>query len=276
MDYWLRAIAEHWRESGIETTLVYGPRVRVDADLAVLHVDLTVVPGEYTDYINRYPRAINAGVRDISKRQISAHLVGRGDRYGGPVIVKTDRNALGAREWHYAKWGVLRPRAGNLVENYADFAKEAYRIANRWRRHGSPRAFRDYPVFSSIGDVPEAIWADPELVVERFLPERRGEYYCVRTWLFLGDRERHTIFFSRGPVVKSTNIVDSERLSEVPEDLRRLRQDLKFDFGKFDYAMVEGRVVLYDANRTPMIGAFPRERYLPIAQSLAGGIKAFL
>jgi len=276
MDYWLRAIAEDWRQSGIEIKLLYGPQARADADLAVLHVDLTVIPTEYMDHVSRYPRAINASVRDISKRRISSHLLRRGDRHDGPVIVKTDRNALGGREWHFAKRGLLRPRPRDLVGNYTDFAKEAYRIAKRWRRHGSPRAFRDYPVFGSTGDVPEAVWGDPEFVVERFLPERQGEYYCVRTWLFLGDRERHAIFFSRSPIVKSTNVVDFERLSEVPEDLQRLRKDLKFDFGKFDYAMVEGRVVLYDANRTPAIGAFPRERYVPIAQSLAGGIKAFL
>ena len=40
--------------------------------------------------------------------------------------------------------------------------------------------------------------------------------------------------------------------------------------------MVNGRPVLFDANRTPGIGHFSKERYLPIAQSLAGGIDSFL
>src|SRR5258706_4304931 len=276
MDYWLRAIAEDWRESGMETDLLYGPQARADADLVILHVDLTVIPDKYLDHVSRYPRAIHAGFRDISKRRISSHLLRRGDSYDGPVIIKTDRNDRGSREWHFAKRRLLSSRARDLVKNSAGFAKEAYRIAKHWRRHGSPRAFRNYPVFESIWDVPEAVWGNPELVVERFQSERRGEYYCVRTWLFLGDRERHAIFFSRTPIIKSTNVVDFERLAEVPEELQRLRKDLKFDFGKFDYAMVDGRAVLYDANRTPTIGAFPRERYVPIAQSLAGGIKAFL
>ena len=74
----------------------------------------------------------------------------------------------------------------------------------------------------------------------------------------------------------TTLIVDFERLTEVPEELRQIRRDLKFDFGKFDYTMVDGRPVLFDANRTPTIGDFPKERYLPLAQTLARGIGAFV
>ncbi len=269
-NYWLRAISESWRSNGSELEIVYGPRARADADLAILHVDMTTVPGAYLDHASRYPRVINGQVHDISKRLISAQLLRRGDPHDGPVIIKMNRNAGGGPERILAKRGLLR------TGSFSAFAMEAYGMARHWLRHGSRRAFRNYPIFASAGEVPESVWNDPELVVERFLPERRGEYYCVRTWLFFGDRDRHAIFFSRTPVVKSTNVVDFERLSEVPQELQQLRKNLKFEFGKFDYAMVDGRVVLYDANRTPMIGAFPPERYLPIAQSLAGGIKSFL
>ena len=37
----------------------------------------------------------------------------------------------------------------------------------------------------------------------------------------------------------------------VPEELRQTRRQLGFDYGKFDYGVVNGEVVLYDANRTP-------------------------
>jgi hypothetical protein len=158
----------------------------------------------------------------------------------------------------------------------AAFAGEVRRIARRWWRYGSTKAFHDYPVFDSLEEVPAKVWDDNDLVVEKFLPERRGENYCVRTWLFLGDRERHARFSSPSPIVKSGNDVDFERLADVPEELRQLRHDLKFDYGKFDYAMVDGDVVLYDANRTPSVGHFPRERYIPIARMLAAGIGAFL
>jgi len=276
-DYWLRAIAEDWRASGIAVELVRGPQARTDADLVIMHVDLTTIPDAYVASARQYPRAINGGVHDISKRRISRNLVSRGDPHEGPVIVKTDRNHRGGREWHFAKRGLLRrPLAGDPVGNFAAFAREAGGLLRHWWRHGSPRAYRNYPIFASAGEVPAAVWNDRDLVVERFLAERRGDHYCVRTWLFFGDRERHAIFFSQAPIINSTNIADYERLGEVPEELRQLRRDLQFDYGKFDYAMVDGRVVLYDANRTPSIGAFPRERYFPIAQALAGGIHAFL
>lgn len=72
------------------------------------------------------------------------------------------------------------------------------------------------------------------------------------------------------------NIIRREAVAEVPDDLRRLRQELGFDFGKFDYAIVDGRVVLYDANRTPALSHLPKERILPNIRLLAQGIRAFL
>ena len=70
----------------------------VEADLAVLHVDLTVVPAVYLNLARRYPRAINGNVVDISKRHMTAQEVKRGHLYGGPVIVKTNRNSGGVQE----------------------------------------------------------------------------------------------------------------------------------------------------------------------------------
>src|SRR5262245_11077388 len=277
--YWLRPISECWRESGVRVSVINDPCVHIEADLAILHVNLTVMPWEYLASVRRYPVAVNGGVSDISKRAISSHLLRRGDRYEGPVIVKTDRNYKGYPETRLARLarkGLSSPGRRDILRNYLDYLEEEIRLARRRWRYGSIEAFRDYPIFDSINEVPHAVWSDSELVVERFLPERRNGRYCARTWLFLGDQERHAMFYSYEPVIKSHNIIDYERLSEVPEDLRQIRRDLKFDFGKFDYTMVDGRPVLFDANRTPTIGNFPKERYFPLAQSLANGIGAFL
>ena len=65
------------------------------ADLALLHVDRTVVPDEYIEALGRYPVVINGATRDIGKRVISANLVGPYDDYRGPAIVKTNANASG-------------------------------------------------------------------------------------------------------------------------------------------------------------------------------------
>ncbi|TIV27981.1 MAG: hypothetical protein E5V96_34050, partial [Mesorhizobium sp.] len=37
----------------------------------------------------------------------------------------------------------------------------------------------------------------------------------------------------------------------VPDELRALRRDLGFDYGKFDFVMHEGKALLLDANKTP-------------------------
>ena len=97
-DYWLRAIADCWRDRGIQVELVEAPHIRLKADLAILHVDLTKVPRAYVDCVRSFPATINGQVVDISKRAISQNLLQREDRYTGPVIIKTDLNCGGHPE----------------------------------------------------------------------------------------------------------------------------------------------------------------------------------
>lgn len=275
--YWLREIVECWRSEGIEVSFVRDPLTRIDADILVLHVDLTVVPPEYLACARRCGIVINGGVSDISKRVVSEHLVRRGDRWDGPVMIKTNRNARGSREKYVARKGFKAAlRGGNVAGACHDYFGEEYRKVRRWLRYGSRKAFFDYPIYHTIADVPDTVWDDDDFVVERFLPEMRDGRYCIRTWLFFGNCERHALFYSDDPIVKSRNIIGYERLDEVPEELRLMRQRLGFEFGKFDYAIVDGRPVLFDANRTPTIGDLPRDRSLPIARTLAQGIHSFL
>ncbi|QEX15267.1 hypothetical protein FRZ44_05480 [Hypericibacter terrae] len=93
--YWLRAIAECWHDSGVRLSVVTDPKARIEADIAILHVDLTVTPPDYIACAHRCAVVVNGAVPDISKRAINAHLLRRGDRYEGPVIVKTNRNCAG-------------------------------------------------------------------------------------------------------------------------------------------------------------------------------------
>lgn len=262
--YFLREIAEVWREQGLRLTVLREPGPRVDADAAILHVDLTVVPQDDLDYVRQYPVAVNGRVADISKRRISANLVRRGDGYDGPVIVKTDANCGGFAEDLAARRG---PHAGRLVRSL---------------RRALPWPFRSriptsqYRILDSPREVPAAVWLNRDLVVERYLPERRDGFHCLRTWVFLGDRETHSLSWSEHPIVKSANVVRRETLGDVPPELRRIRTELAFDFGKFDYGIVDGRVVLYDANRTPTVGRFSRDEFLPRIRLLAEGVRAFL
>lgn len=160
--YLVSLLCSRWRDAGLEPVFLHDPEDRVEADAAIVHVDLTRRPAAYDRVLERYPLVINGAVRDISKRRVSAQLVTRASGYSGPVIVKTDDNCFGAPDWRGPAWS--RGLAG---------------LASRWAERVLPlrrtiRERRTYPIYPSADRVPRAVWWDPRLVVERFLPERRG------------------------------------------------------------------------------------------------------
>jgi len=263
LHYLLHEISEIWRENGLSVNVSHGPTPDVSADLAILHVDLTVVPDDYLAFVRHYPVVLNGSVIDVSKRLISDNLARRDDGYEGPVVAKTNRNFGG------------RPEARLIYKG------PLLRRKIHWFRNKLPWSYRsqlfpsEYRIFESTSQVPRVVWHNPHLIVERFLSECQNGLYCLRTWVFLGDRETNTLSHSHEPIVKAANTVRRERVAEVPDELRRIRRNLGFDFGKFDYAIVDGRVVLYDVNPTPTVGNM-REQFLPNIQLLAEGIGTYL
>jgi len=249
-EYFMHPIAEAWRDLGFDVEVVRGPDEPARADVAVLHTDITTVPVEYLAAVRRYPKALNGHVADISKRLVSDNLVTRVDSWVGPVIAKANLNAGGTREAHLAEIGFLPD----------SFQQRTY----------------GYNIYESPFGVPAALWDDPNVVIEKFLPERRGDLYCARAWVFLGDHEMSWISYSTHRVVKLGNTTKREMIDGVPEELRAKREELAFDFGRFDYAEVNGGAVLFDANRTPTLGTLPVEIFVPKLKGLAGGIQAFL
>ena len=192
----------------------------------------------------QYERTINAQVLDISKSTISRDLVTQSSGWEGAVIAKTDLNCGGWKE-HDLGTGSTVPDA-------------------------------NYLIFSSLGEVPDHIWQDSRFVVEKFLPEMRDGLYCLRTWMFLGDAETNSLSYSKSAIVKQHTVLRRVPTPRVPDELREIRKQLNFDFGKFDYALVDGRVVLYDANRTPSLGTFTRSEIRPRIEMLAAGLRSFL
>jgi hypothetical protein len=234
----IHLLMERWEAMGLGVELVTDPEEPASADLAILHVSLSVVPEEYRRLSERYPRTLNGSVLDIRKRRFSRLLVDREDRHAGPVIVKTDWNAGGIRELRGSKW------------------RARLETARPWsRRRAEPSGH--YHVYPSVERVPRGVWRNPGLVVERFVAERSGNLFVCRHWLFLGSGEIGRRTVSPDPIVKFRGAM--ETLSEpVPAGLRRIRQAMGFEYGKFDYGIVGGELVLYDVNRTPGADADPR------------------
>ncbi len=265
--YVVWSLAEVWRRAGVEVEVVRGVERFVDADVAISHIALTVVPEEYRRYLRRYPVAVNGGAVDASKAVVSQHLVRAGDGYQGPVIVKTNLNYGGLREEELLDGVPVWQRIWRRVRRLRPLP-----AGNAWAtvRTLDPSS---YPVFGSLAEVPPAIFANPALVVEKFLPEREGELYALRSCVFFGDRHLNVRTLSPEPVVKATS-ARREEIAPHPEVFSG-RARLALDYGKLDYVVRDGAAVLFDANRNPAFGSGgSREFQQRAATHLAAGLGA--
>jgi hypothetical protein len=262
--YQIWGLAGIWRSWGIEVVVQRGIERFVEADVIVNHVDLTVVPEPYVRHMARYPVAINGRCTDISKRFVSRELLREGDPWDGPVIVKTDRNCGGEPERL-----ILRSRAGRLLDDLRlRSSRHPWRV-RRWL------PTRDYPVLPSVSAVPEDVWHNPHLVVERFLPEREGELYVLRTLAMLGDRWWSRRRTSASPIVKSDNTVHVEEVEPHAGVFAQARR-LNLDRGRIDYVVHGGRPVVLDVNRTNTMGrSMTPERVRATCELLAPGLRCF-
>jgi hypothetical protein len=235
-------IIQFWQEMGFHIEVLRGVSGgKPQTDLLLPHIDLTRVPDEYIDYMAGVPHVLNRRVTDISKRRISVDLLSRTDVYEAPVIVKTDNNCGGFPELKMSV--VLR------IKN---------RLSHLTRMKPSPFVGKSdafvmdkYFLFPTLGDVPEEVWSNPDLVVEKFIPERQENYYGIRVCLFLGNVMLNRRLLSTEPIIKGL-----PKLSEtvdVPEELFELRDRMGFDYGKVDYVVHHGKVHVIDANSTPGI-----------------------
>jgi hypothetical protein len=227
--YLLFDVLRHFETLGHSWRLVRGPRP-AKGDVALLHVDSTIVAPEYLELGAHYGLALNFGTGDTSKATISRMRVTPCDDWRGPVVVKSNLNYRG------------------LVEKMQnDRAKRARRPLP----HPALRSVGEYRLFDRSDEVPDDIWSDPGLIVERFTPEFDEDgRYVYRTWIFMGRRERCTRFLAPRWMVKASDVVAYEPM-EVPAQLRAERERLNFDYGKFDFVMHDGVPIVFDVNRTP-------------------------
>ncbi|MBI4912159.1 MAG: hypothetical protein HY823_05435 [Acidobacteria bacterium] len=247
-------LADRWRERGHQVELATDWERPLACDLAILHLDLTRIPPRAARWAAAHPRVLNGRVLDISKRRFSGQLLAPGDPWEGPVIIKTDLNFGGLPE---ARLAGCDPQA------------------DRWEevRCLPPD---QYPVLPHRSEVPGAVWTNPSLIVERFLPERDEEgRYALRCWVFFGEEGIVWRSLSNHPLVKAGNAFHTEALEEVPPEVWKLRRDLGLDFGKIDFGMVGGRAVVYDVNKTPTQSRVT-ERSAPFLDRMAGALEAYL
>jgi hypothetical protein len=240
----IHALSDRWRKRGLNVSYVYGTGARPEADLLIPQIDLTRTPQEYIDYCNAYANVINKDVIDISKRRISSHLIQEEDDYRGPVIVKTDCNAGGIPEFSLNR--VQRRLYLRAVHNILPVAERAFGHGMAWRKTLVP-----YRIYNSLAEVPGSIFKNRALVVERFLPEKVGEKYFMRHYLCMGDRVRSIRVSGNAPLLKRAHCLAVHDGLPVPDEIISMRRQLGLDYGKIDYTVHEGQVVIIDVNRTP-------------------------
>lgn len=251
--YLLFDVLDHLQKMGHKIRVVRGPNAP-PGDAAFYHVDTTVAPPEYVDLASRYAQTINFRTGDISKRKISRLLLGKDDPWKGPVIVKADYNNRAIIEHLHNR------RAANSGKNIP---------------HPGVTKGEKYRVLEALSEVGDEVWSNPALVVEKFVAEPDEQGFALRTWVFMGPRERCTRFVTADRISKAADVLKYEP-AQVPEQLRVERERLGFDFGKFDFVMHEGEAVLLDANRTPGIAQAIRPMMKKGALNLAEGLHALL
>ena len=163
--YAVTHLAEYWRTDGHTVRFIFGTERFEAADLLFVHVDLSIVPARYLDFAAGFPVAVNGRVRDIRRTAFSRILVRRNDDYAGPVIVKSNANYAGAPDRARSRRGI------------AGIGRRVLRRIAAIRRSpdGAPPIFAtplDYRIFERAADVPPGWFNQPDLAIERFLPER--------------------------------------------------------------------------------------------------------
>ena len=226
----------------------------VTGDAALLHVDSTIVEDRYLSLKSQFARTINFGTGNISKRKVSRLLLSGADDWTGKVIVKADLNNDGGME-------ILHNRAAQHE--------------GRSIPHPGVKLTGPYRVLNSLRDVPDALWRDPAMIVERFVPEVDDHGFALRTWVFMGPRERCNRIVTAAPISKAADVLRLDPV-DIPDELRAERERLNFDFGKFDFVIHDGQPLLLDANRTPGVAPAIEGMLKAGARNLAEGLDALL
>jgi len=254
--YMAHALARRWQDRGHAVHFHRGLSTPPAGDVALAHLDVTVVPEAYRELERRYPRVINGRTWDIRKSGYSTVRVLRDDPWPGKVIIKSDAN-----------------HAGQVDDALRRLAL----------REGIPSDIPERPVLASyylcdsIAKVPQQAWETPGVLVEKFVPESDEGGNYLRVWTFLGSCERNMRYCSDDLLIRGGNFKSREP-AQVPDEMREWREKLGFEYGKLDYVRHEGEYILLDANRTP--GAPPDLAAHPsIAEAwdrISMGIEEFL
>jgi hypothetical protein len=183
--YLLYDMRRCWEARGILVEEVCGVEKHVDADLAIVHIDLTTIPEEYLAFARAYPKSVNANCPDLRKTLYSSVQLHKSDVYSGPVIVKSVLNTGGYWEKWVDRHGGVSGTTKELMTSPSSLPIESK---------------RDYKIYPSLQEVPSDILESKSVLIEKFLPEFHKDMYCLREWYFFGSSEVNSVELSKEPI----------------------------------------------------------------------------
>lgn len=266
-NYLIHPLAQLWRRKGLPVDVLRGTGPFLPARLVFPHIDLTVRPPEYEALLRRHRFVVNRRVLDVSKSTFSEVRVRRDSPDTGPVIVKTNRNHGGLPERRLSAPPVRRA----LGQRVSNPLRRVLRTPVEWERIQWLDT-ESYRIFAALRDVPDGVFENDNLLVERFVPEKEGRRYAIRYGYVLGSREITLRLVSQDPIIKGGN---AERCDEVesPLGLAQLRRRIGLDYGKVDFVLHGGRFIPLDINPTPAAATLEEHGFLErVSSHLAEGI----
>jgi hypothetical protein len=236
-NYILNRALEHFCGAGLRYRLLERADRRNTGAVAVVHVDLTDVPPRHCPAPGTYALCLNGEATSISRVLYSRARLGPDSQYPGPVIVKSVLNSRGLPERNY------------LLATNRTFRLEC-RVLRLLGRVPHPMRCPPYGLYESVDAVPNAVWRDPHRIVERFVPgllatpvvKYRCDFFLDVT---LHTRGTYDSLLADPDTVREVTLVDT-----IPNEVLRVRADLRLDFGSVDYFVVDGEAVVVDVNKT--------------------------
>jgi hypothetical protein len=228
--------ALRWEEMGFKVKYVFGTDNKVEADICISYIDLSVVPQAYIDYVANYKISLNAHISDVRKSTLFGEWRGRLRNKSGSVIVKSDLNHGGWPEF-YLQHNTLQVVASKLLD------KAGIRSKHFVGQKG-------YQCFDDMSVVPESILNNKNYYIEEFRPQKFGDLYGVNFYKFFGSKFESSALCSKDPIIINSNVTKRIEVEPHP-DLYKVIKKYKLDFGKIDYCINDGELHVIDINKSP-------------------------
>ena len=256
----INILESYWLEFGAKIVYYHDVDQPIpNADLWIQHLDSSVVPNKYRKVMNKLPNVVNGKLLDIRKNAFSEQRISDfSTSYNGQIIVKSNDNCGGYPE---------------LSESRYNQKKSIYRKIKRilTKKATTKPPFAEYKLYESLQDVPRQFFNSEQVIIEKFIPQRDGDYYVLyMTYIFL---EQHITFKIKSylPIMKWDDHVTWEYATTQPDILDWARQH-HVEYGKIDYVYADNQLIVYDINKTPGLGNAKIEEERDFAETMGPAI----